>query len=99
MQTTKQQTGWHKEDIKAAIRKRGKTMNDLARESGLPVSTVRNALARPVLSGEVAIASFLGVPAHELWPERWSVEGRRIRPRYASKYNGSASSGTVNQAA
>ncbi|WP_373565595.1 helix-turn-helix domain-containing protein, partial [Staphylococcus aureus] len=42
-----QANGWHKEDIKAAIRKRGITMNELARERGLPPSTVRNALARP----------------------------------------------------
>lgn len=79
--------GWHKEDIKAAIRKQGSTMNDLARRCGLPLSNVRNALSRPVLSGEVAIATFLNVPAHELWPDRWTLDGRRIRPRYATKYS------------
>ena len=84
MSTTSGQPGWHKEDIKAAIRKRGKTMNDLARDCDLPLSTVRNALARPVSSGELAIAAFLGVPLHELWPERWTPEGRRIRPRYSA---------------
>lgn len=78
--------GWHREDIKAAIRKRGTTMNDLARERGLRPSTVRNALSRPVFSGEVAISEFLGVAAHELWPDRWTPDGRRIRPRYAGKY-------------
>lgn len=83
-----QANGWHKEDIKAAIRKRGITMNELARERGLPPSTVRNALARPVFSGELAIAKFLGVPPHELWPDRWTPDGRRIRPRYADKYMG-----------
>ncbi|MCD5362762.1 helix-turn-helix domain-containing protein [Chromobacterium aquaticum] len=81
-----QRTGWHKEDIKAAIRKAGSTMNALARDRNLPLSTIRNALIRPVLSGEVAIAEFLGIPVHELWPERWTPEGRRIRPRYAHKY-------------
>ncbi|QOD81396.1 helix-turn-helix domain-containing protein [Chromobacterium haemolyticum] len=81
-----QPPGWHKEDIKAAIRKAGSTMNALARDRNLPLSTIRNALIRPVLSGEVAIAEFLGIPAHELWPERWTPEGRRIRPRYAHKY-------------
>lgn len=80
--------GWHREDIKAAIRKRGSTMNDLAKERGLPPSTVRNALSRPAYSGELAISDFLGVPAHELWPTRWTPEGRRIRPRYAHKYIG-----------
>ncbi|MBN4664211.1 helix-turn-helix domain-containing protein [Pandoraea nosoerga] len=81
-----QAPGWHKEDIKAAIRKRGTTMNALARERGLPPSTVRNALGRPAFSGELAISQFLGVPAHELWPDRWTPDGRRIRPRYAHKY-------------
>ena len=81
-----QSRGWHREDIKAAIRKRGTTMNDLARERGLPASTVRNALSRPVFAGEVAIAEFLGIAAHELWPDRWTPDGRRIRPRYAHKY-------------
>jgi Ner family transcriptional regulator len=89
MQATEKQNGWHKEDIKAEIRKRGSTMNALARERGLPTSTVRNALTRPVFSGELAIAEFLGVPAHQLWPDRWTSEGRRIRPRYAAKCSSS----------
>lgn len=97
--TTKQAPGWHKEDIKAAIRKRGKTMTQLAYESALNESTVRNALVRPVLAGEQAISAFLGIPAHELWPERWTIDGRRIRPRYASKYNRSASAETVRNTA
>jgi Ner family transcriptional regulator len=96
MPKNKAQKGWHKEDIKAAIRKRGKTMNDLARDCGLPNSTVRNALARPVMSGEQAIARFLDIPPHELWPDRWTPEGRRIRPRYANKYSGSLPASTVN---
>ncbi|CAB3764228.1 helix-turn-helix domain-containing protein [Paraburkholderia humisilvae] len=99
MPTEQSRTGWHKEDIKAAIRKRGKTMNDLARDYGLPVSNVRNALARPVFSGEKAIATFLDIPPHELWPDRWTPEGRRIRPRYANKYSGSSTVGTVKQQA
>ncbi|ANJ73517.1 helix-turn-helix domain-containing protein [Ralstonia insidiosa] len=95
----KQAAGWHREDIKAAIRKKGSTMNDLARENGLPPSTVRNALTRPAYSGELAIMHFLNVPGHELWPERWTPEGRRIRPRYAQKYSGTAHFDTVKAAA
>lgn len=74
---------WHKEDIKAEIRKRGKTMSDLARENDMPESTVRNALNKPVKCAEQIIASFLNVPLHELWPKRWTEDGKRIRPRYA----------------
>lgn len=81
---------WHKEDIKAAIRKRGKTLSDLARDNNLPESTVRNAVTRPVKSGEIVIAKFLSVPLYELWPDRWTTAGDRIRPRYAHKYNRAA---------
>lgn len=80
-------TGWHKEDIKAAIRKRGKTLVALARENNIAEATVRSALVRPLTSGERVIAAFLDIPLHELWPERWTIDGQRIRPRYAHKYN------------
>lgn len=70
---------WHKEDIKAAIRKRGSTMNDLARANRLDVSTVRAALIRASRSGELAISRFLGEPPHVLWPDRWGADGRRLR--------------------
>lgn len=79
--------GWHKEDIKAAIRKRGLTMTDLSVQYGLNPNSVRNCLGRPLISGERVVADFLGVPLHELWPERWTQNGLRIRPRYADKYN------------
>ena len=81
---------WHKEDIKAAVRKLGKTLSDLARDNGLPESTVRNALSRPLKSGEIAIAEFLSVPLYELWPDRWTPDSHRICPRYAHKYTRAA---------
>lgn len=79
-------TGWHKEDIKAAIRKRGMNMVTLAIQYGVQPSLVRNCLGRPLISGERVIADFLGVPLHELWPERWTRTGERVRPRYAHLY-------------
>jgi Ner family transcriptional regulator len=44
------------------------------------------ALYEPQPKGEQVIADFLGVALHELWPARWTIDGRRIRPRYAHKY-------------
>jgi Ner family transcriptional regulator len=79
---------WHKEDIKAEIRKRGLTLADLARGHDVAESTVRDALNRPLKRGELIIASFLCKPLHELWPERWTADGQRIRPRYAYKHTG-----------
>lgn len=78
--------GMHRADIKALIEKKGQTMSGVARAYGIPESNVRNALTRPVLSGEMAISKFVQLPAHQLWPDRWTPDGRRIRPRYRHKY-------------
>lgn len=78
---------WHKQDIKAAIYKRGYTMAQLARENQLSESTVRDALNRPITSGELVISRFLNIPLHELWSMRWTNNGQRIRPRYADKHS------------
>ncbi len=67
--------GWHPEDIKAAIRKKGFNLRQLALENGLFESAVRSAVIRPCLPGETVIAAFIGVPAQELWPDRYEVDG------------------------
>lgn len=80
-----QKTGWHKEDIKAEIRKRGETLTSLAKKNGLGSSCVRAAMVRPYTAAERVVAAFLGKPLHELWPDRWTPDGERIRPRYAQR--------------
>lgn len=72
---------WHPEDIKAAIRKRGSTMTALALRHGLGDSTVRAAMIRPCYRAEQVVAAFLGVPAQELWPERYDPDGTPRHPR------------------
>lgn len=72
---------WHPAYIKAEIHIRGLTMKQLAEKAGLNEAAVREALCRPSKSGEVVISQCLGVPLHELWPERWTEDGRRITPR------------------
>jgi len=67
--------GWHKEDIKAAIRKKGITVKELSLRYGLRESACREALIRRNLRGEQVIASFLGVTARELWPDRYNQDG------------------------
>lgn len=74
---------WHREDIRAAIRKKDETLSSLARKNNIPESTMRNALSKPVKSAELVIASFLEKPLHELWPTRWDKNNKRIYPRYA----------------
>lgn len=73
--------GWHPEDIKAAVRKRGKTLSRLATEAGLDPSATRVVWTRPLHSAEQAIASFLCVPAQELWPDRYDPDGTPRHPR------------------
>ena len=75
-----QQQGWHKEDIKAAVRKRGKTLAQLSRDNDLCDSATRQALIRPLYPAEQAIADFIGVPAGELWPERYDSDGTPRHP-------------------
>jgi Ner family transcriptional regulator len=73
--------GWHPEDIKAAVRKRGKTFTALAREHEVDPSTPRLAASRPCYTGEQIVAGFLGIPPQELWPDRYSEDGHPLHPR------------------
>ena len=73
--------GWHKEDIKAAIRKRGTTLTQLAIDSGLYRSAIRVALIVPTYRAEQAVARFLGVAAEEIWPDRYDADGTPRHPR------------------
>ena len=69
--------GWHKEDIKAAIRKRGMTLEALSLANGLHPSACMHALYRPAINAELVIAEFLGVSPRQLWPQRFEPDGRR----------------------
>lgn len=78
---------WHKEEIKAAVRMRGTTLSDLALSAGLGSSTCRLALCAPCFPGEQVIAEFIGVPAHELWPDRYEPDGTPRHPRVRNRLN------------
>lgn len=80
----------HPEMIKARLRMAGYTLADVARETKVGESAVRRALRYPSLSGERAIAKVMNRPLYELWPERWTKDGKRIRPRYRHLYKESA---------
>lgn len=80
----------HPELIRAEIKMRDETLKSVAKQYGLQPKVVSLALYSPSLSGERAIAAFLGKSLHELWPERWTKDGRRIRPRSAHLYKASA---------
>ncbi len=75
----KQPNGWHPQDIKSAVWKRGTTMSKLATDNGLSESACRAALIRPQPEADKVISEFLGVPLHCLWPDRYDEEGGQIR--------------------
>lgn len=77
--TRKKKAGWHPEDIKAAIRKRGMTLTELATRNGLDESACRAALKRPQPEADRVISAYLNQPLHTLWPDRYDEEGLRIR--------------------
>lgn len=84
--------GWHREDIKAAVRKKGRSLTQLAQDAGLYASACRLAMTQPQFEGEQAIARFIGVPAHKLWPERYDPDGTPKHPRARKEHIASARS-------
>ena len=79
---------WHPEDIKAALRKRGWTLRDVARAYALSEDACQKALRRPRFRAEMAIAEVLGLSPRQIWLSRYLPEGVRspaIRIRRNSK--------------
>lgn len=67
------------EDIKAAIRKNGRTMASLALASGVHKQTLSLALrARVSSKSELVIADFLGMHPMDIWPSRYDRDGKRL---------------------
>lgn len=72
---------WHKEDVKAEIRKRGSTMASLARKNGYKnPRTFSNVFAARYPKVERIIAEFLGVTPDVIWPSRYQSQAIGIPP-------------------
>ena len=84
---TKDAISWHPADVRAAVSKAGSTLAKIAEDAGLHVSTAQQALKRPCYAGEQAIAQFLGVPAHHIWPGRYDSAGLPKHPRIRKQLN------------
>lgn len=69
--------GWHREDIKAALRKQHGSLEHLSTRWGYHKSTVAIAIAGKSYLPEVErrIARELKQLEHTLWPDRWTPEG------------------------
>jgi len=71
-------TGWHREDIKAAIRKTGMTLTELASQAGIERTRLSHCLHQPDPAANSVIADYLGMPLNELWPEWFDANGARL---------------------
>jgi Ner family transcriptional regulator len=83
---------WHREDIKAAVRKSGTTLVALALRHGFTETTVRKALDRPSSRSEAIIARQLGVTPQTIWPSRYESDGVRRRSLHSAKSKPSGAS-------
>lgn len=68
-------SGWHPEDVKAAIRKRGVSLSELSVRHGFSDAYLRNALQRPIYDAEQIIAAFIGEQPQVIWPDRYDADG------------------------
>lgn len=71
----------HRADIVAAIKKRGTNLRKLALSHGFGASTLRAALYKPHPRAQRLIAETIGAPLHEIWPDWFDADGRRISAR------------------
>jgi Ner family transcriptional regulator len=72
--------GWHPEDIKCELRKRGWTMSRVSREHGYSSRAAERALYIPWPAVERIIAELLERKPWELWPDRYDEYGRPVVP-------------------
>ncbi len=76
------QAGWHPQDIMAAVRKRGSSLQRLARENNFSRNAFNRALKERFPNAHTIIADFLGVSRGELWPAWYRKDGTpRLRSR------------------
>ena len=73
----RQPHGWHRENIKAELRKQHGGLGRLSREWGYGRTAITQALKRSDYSIrlERRIAQTLGVTPEVLWPDRWDPDG------------------------
>lgn len=72
--------GWHREDIKAALRKRYGSLSALAKSWGFNRLAISHALQTPKDRKRMAkrVAAALDVSPHELWPSIFEPESRPV---------------------
>jgi Ner family transcriptional regulator len=82
MPTKRVRSDWHHEDVKAAIRKTGVSLSELARQHGYSISAIKMTLRRPSVPVQTIIAKHLGVLPQVIWPTRYDERGEPISRHY-----------------
>lgn len=76
---------WHREDIKAEVRKRSSTLRAVSMAAGYSANTCTVALIKPMPGPQKAISDFIGEPLHVLWPKWYNANGERIASQSTRK--------------
>jgi Ner family transcriptional regulator len=63
---------WHRADVVAALHKKGWSLRELSRQSGLSDGTLKSALDRPYKKAEGIIAAALQMDPRDIWPSRYA---------------------------
>ena len=86
-----QPKGWHRETIKAELRKQFGPITHLSAAWGYARPAITNCLLNPNYSRplERRIAEALEQSPHVLWPDRWDRRGNPL-PRVSDRNDGSA---------
>lgn len=71
-------SNWTKQAIIFALREKGVTAAELARQNGLSRFTIYGGLDRPAPKVQSLISEALGVPRQTIWPQFYDKDGNRI---------------------
>lgn len=71
-------SNWTKQAIIFALREKGITAAELARQNALSRFTIYGGMERPAPKVQAIIADALGVPRQAIWPQFYDQQGNRI---------------------
>lgn len=69
------QHGWHPQEIVAAVRMKGSSLQRLGLEHGFSRVTFNRAAKERFPRAHDVISSFIGVPRQEIWPQFYRADG------------------------
>ena len=75
---SKEPNGWHRRTLSRRSASAEPSLAEVGRAIGLKRSTMVWAMIAPHPRANAAIAEFLGVPLHELWPQWFDEDGKLI---------------------